>query len=1156
MVEKLLSTYRSLLAHKVMATICLVVLVFCAVVAALHMDYEEDIARFLPRNEQSERYSEVYQSLSGKNRIVILFSSENTDSVEAAMDFFEERLAKQDVKHLVKDVQVKVNEDQMLDVLDFVAENEPFFLTESDWQRIDTLISQPAFVARQLEEDKLMMQLPTAGVMMETMRSDPLHLFTPVIKRLQSFRLSEQFTVLDGYVFMKDGKTALAFLTSAYGMSESMHNNELNGLLNKVKALTVSEMPSVSISAVGSPLIAADNANQIKSDSILATSIAVILILLLLYFHYRRVADMFWIGGAIVFGWLFAIAGLSLFHDSISIIVLGIGSVIIGIAVNYPLHYLDHLKETGDRVQTLRDMAAPLLIGNITTVSAFLCLVWLDAAAMRDLGWFGSLMLEGTIFFVLIFMPLYVKPSRAEGVRHLNINLDVIKLNTGRQRRLFLLILAVVTLVLGWYSLDTSFDADIRHINYMTDDQREGMQLLSKATGEAQVYVVAEGDSLEEALQRNEREVLPRLKALADAGMVDRVSGIGTFLPSMQAQQELANRWNDYWKQHGDALLATLKSESARLGFSDDAFQPFVDMISLPVKPQGIASFQPVMDLMAASYVQNASGKTRIISFVQTPHEAEVKELLRQQASDDGFFTFSTQDISSQLVQILSDSFNYIGFVCGFVVFFFLWLSFGRLELALLSFLPLAVSWVCILGAMQLLGIQFNIVNIILATFIFGQGDDYTIFITEGLITEHATGRKRLDSYKRSVALSAVIMFIGIGTLIVAKHPALRSLAEVTVIGMLTVVMMAFYLPPVVFHWITRHGDGTRREVPLTLKRIGYSLFSLLFFLFGVLVMLPFTWCYRHFIRQTEENRLHYHRILQQVSRFIIHHVPGVCFHLENVSGETFDSPSVIVCNHQSHLDLMCLIMLSPKIVFLTNDWVWHNPFYGGIIHYAEYYPVSNGIENHVNQLRSLYERGYSICVFPEGTRSPECNILRFHKGAFYLAEQLGADVLPILLHGVGHVLPKKDFMLREGRIDVRIEARIRQDDPRFSTDLRQRTKEFRQYYISHYWQMCRDIETPAYFAHYVGYQYLYKGSDVERRMRSNLRSALTELENESYEGQNEIRITDSGQGEKSLLLALAYPQAEVYATISEGDNYAVAANVAVLPSNLHLSKL
>ena len=163
------------------------------------------------------------------------------------------------------------------------------------------------------------------------------------------------------------------------------------------------------------------------------------------------------------------------------------------------------------------------------------------------------------------------------------------------------------------------------------------------------------------------------------------------------------------------------------------------------------------------------------------------------------------------------------------------------------------------------------------------------------------------------------------------------------------------------------------------------------FFLgFMYLFVLPYTWLYFHIGKATEARKLRYHAMLRRMSDFVIRRVPGVKFYLENRVGETFERPAVVISNHQSHLDLMCLMMLTPKIVFLTNDWVWHNPFYGMVIHRAEFYPVSNGIENHVEQLRSLYDRGYSICVFPEGTRSEDCNILRFHKGAFYLAKELG----------------------------------------------------------------------------------------------------------------------------------------------------------------------
>ena len=157
-----------------------------------------------------------------------------------------------------------------------------------------------------------------------------------------------------------------------------------------------------------------------------------------------------------------------------------------------------------------------------------------------------------------------------------------------------------------------------------------------------------------------------------------------------------------------------------------------------------------------------------------------VEEKLNGQKNASLSIAFDAGSITRRMIASLSDNFNYVLYICGLIVFVFLLFSLGRLELTLIAFTPLALSWVWILGLMGLFDIKFNIVNIILATFIFGQGDDYTIFMTEGLMYEYTYRRKTLSSYKNSIALSAAIMFVGMGMLIFAKHPALHSLNEVT----------------------------------------------------------------------------------------------------------------------------------------------------------------------------------------------------------------------------------------------------------------------------------------------------------------------------------------------------------------------------------------
>ena len=191
----------------------------------------------------------------------------------------------------------------------------------------------------------------------------------------------------------------------------------------------------------------------------------------------------------------------------------------------------------------------------------------------------------------------------------------------------------------------------------------------------------------------------------------------------------------------------------------------------------------------------------------------------------------------------------------------------------------------------------------------------------------------------------------------------------------------------------------------------------------------------------------------------LVHGIPGTRFTYDIAPGTDFDKPKVIICNHQSHLDLTCQLIFTPNIVFLTNNWVWNNPFYGFLIRTAEYYPVADGLGSMLPNLKSLVDRGYSIAVFPEGTRSKTCEIGRFHQGAFYIAEQLGLDVLPMYLYGPGKVLPKKTYSLNKGPIHIEVGPTITRDELQAMGTLKQQASQMRRHYKQKYEEMANRIE-------------------------------------------------------------------------------------------------
>ncbi len=1204
-----LSIYDYLSKHKPLSIALLLVVVALCVFSALRLDYKEDIADFLPTDPEKERYTSVYNDLSDQGQITVIFAADTTrlagdeaiDAIMEAMDAFEHHWQECDTAQLVGDLQCRVDGSAVFDAMDFIRENPPLFLTEDDYRRMDSLLADPDHVAVSMANIKRMLSMPTVSFVVDGVKADPLGLYSPALQRLNALNPTESYRMEDEYLFNDSGDKGFAFFSSPFAGSDTQGNAQIVGLINQVVELTESEHPEVLVSAVGAPTIAVTNAQQIKRDSFLSLAIALVLIFGILMFTMARKRNLLWLGIALLFGWIFALAVIALFKTSISLIVVGIGSVIIGIAVNYPLHYLDHIKQEPNKREALKDVIQPLVIGNLTTVAAFACLVFVKAEAMRDLGLFGALTLVGTILFVMVFLPLYaVVPKKT---KKLFVDDGKAPSETWRKVKLYAFWpLVIVTLVLTYFSRDTAFDADLHNINYMTRQQKDDLALLSESLqkeGETDlIYVVSEALDFQEAIEQNER-MMAALRQLVPDSVTYSVAGMDGLLPSVERQEKSLALWQEFWQRHPD-IVNQVKAEAVKAGFTENAFATFTDGIGKTYEPLSESEMEP-MTALCGTYMLQHDTLARVVNFVRVPMEESetMKEQIRQvvasrhceersnpeqpalrpfdpstgsglraqgpdldgpstlrQAQGSGTsvstgFAFSITDVGNNLVSALSSDFDYILYVCSIVVFFFLCLSFGRLELSLLAFLPLTVGWAWILGIMHLGGIKFNIVNIILATFIFGQGDDYTIFITEGLLYEYAYGKRMLKNYRNSVILSGILMFIGIGALIFAKHPAMRSLAEVAIIGMATVVFMACYLPPIIFGWLTKK-KGQLRQVPLTLTRLIYTILSLtVFVVFVLFLFTPFTLVYMLLGPNTEKKRYRFHRLIAAFMRTALKLLPGVKFSLDNKYGETFEKPAVIIANHQSHLDLLCTIMLHPKVVLLTTDWVWKNPIYGLVIRYAEYYPVSDGYDKNVERLQKLVERGYSIVVFPEGTRSVTGDILRFHKGAFSLAQALHLDILPVFIHGASHVMPKNDIVLREGQLSVEIGERMPVDEVQ-SMESRALTSHFHKYYIQHFDEIRRQRENTEYVLPFVRYKYIYKGHEVERACRRNLKKIKAKAAEIDAMNHENILIRDSGYGELAWTVALVHRDMQVYAVEADDDKHLIAAHTSYIPDNLH----
>jgi len=784
-----LKIYDWVSRHRAGSGVILAVLLAVCALSALHLHFDEDITAFLPVDEQYKEAMQIYQEVASADKVVLQLKGDSPETLMEAAQRYGELLQEADTAGWIEDFAPQMNYAQVEEVMTFVYEHLPYLLEEQDYAYLDSVWNE-TYEQQRFEYIHEQLNSMAGSFLMPALQNDPLNMGGRIAQRLRAFQPQMNYVQMDGYIFTPDSSACLITLQSPFGSSETNGNGLLMDCLTQVGEQLRQEasFSKVQTHLMGAPVVAVGNARQIKHDTILAVSVSVLLILLLLLWAFRSLKALLNIVLATSFGFLFGLAGVALFHPNISLIVIGISSIIMGIAVNYPLH----MSCEGGGRDALKDLVRPLLIGNITTVGAFLTLTPLKAVALRDLGLFSALMLVGTILWVLL-----VQPHLDRSGRNLPASTRILSLpEVGRRRHSGILaaVIALLTLVLGYFSLDTSFDSELSHLNYMSDEQRADMAQLQKMQGAAagiEVYLTGSAQQLE-ALQ-------PEVERLEGEKKIESLRNPVWFVPSAQRQQEHLALWQSFWQQHD--YLGFL-SRSTLHGFSEEAFEPFRILVEEEHVPLAYEEFAPLTQSILTGYVSQQKFVARM-SVADAETAAVVEEALPG--------SFDIPSLNRKVVNTLTDDFNYIGLACGLIVFVFLWLSFGRIELAFVAFLPMAIGWVWILGIMQLFGIQFNIVNVILATFIFGQGDDYTIFITESIIRRYKEGRSDDRSEMESILLSAAIMLLGIGVLILAKHPAMHSLAEVTIVGMAVVVLMAWLIPPVVFHWLVKHDASLRR---------------------------------------------------------------------------------------------------------------------------------------------------------------------------------------------------------------------------------------------------------------------------------------------------------------------------------------------------------
>lgn len=1108
---------------------------------ASKINFEEDINQIIPKHEKSDLTAKVLKQLNFSDKIIVIIEKKSKDDLfqlsETADQFLEKT---KPLEKYISTIQGKVNDSEISETFDFVNQNLPLFLDENDYQEIERKVNKDS-IAKQVENNYVSLVSPTSLVTKDFIKKDPLGITFLGIKKLNALNISKDFKLEDNYVVTKDGKNLLLFIEPKYKSNDTKNNEAFVNQLNEIKDKLNREFKGTTeLSYFGSPVIAVANAQQIKKDIQNTVVISMSVLLILLMYYFRSFFTPIIIFLPTLFSVLLALMVLYFVKDQISAISLSVGAILIGITIDYALHILTHYKHNHNIEELYKEITQPIILSSATTAVSFLCLVFVRSEALKDLGLFASITVLFSSVLALIIVPQLYRPKENSDQLRTNF-IDKIGHYPYEKNKPLIIACSVVIMACLFGFRHVGFNEDIGDLNYIPKDLKISEAKLAKLSDitSKSIYTISYGNSEEEALARNS-DLSEFLEKEKKEGKILSYNSVGNVVLSKEDQQEKVEIWLQFWNDNRkDSTISALVRNGHKLGFKSSAFDQFNENLNKTYSTLSLKDYSKIKALQISEFLSQENGfftVSNVVKVDEKKRDVFIKDVEKRHDA----IAIDRQQMNENFLGLLKRDFNTLINYSLLAILLTIIVFFRNLELTLLTMFPIVLTGVVTAGILYFLGLELNIFSTVVCTLVFGVGDDFSIFLTKAMQKEHTTGKNELPTYRISIILAVFTTVLSIGSLIFAKHPALHSLALVALIGMLSVIIITSTLYPFWFRLliINRQKKGLS---PITLRLFLNAVLSFTYYGLGGLFFSVFG---SLFVRKAKGKTLDIIKLI--LAKFMASVLYSNLFVKKKIiknPDEDFSQPAVIIANHTSFLDILVIAMTTHKMVFLVNNWVYDSPIFGKIVKALGFYPVSQGIENGIETLREKVNQGYSLIVFPEAARSFSNDIKRFHKGAFYLAEEFGIDILPIYLHGNSEVLPKGDCIIYDGSITVKIGERIRNDNGSFGTTYSERSKKINAHFREEFAKLRSEIEDENYFKKKLFLSFLYKESDVVKEIKKDFntnKSVYFELNKHIAEDATILHIADDF-GQKDFLLTMQQASRNIFSFIKNQEKRAIA---------------
>ena len=813
MTDVFIHIYHYFRNHRWVCWLSMVALFACFGYFASQLHLEEDINKLMPSSKNEDGTTKLaFADLKIKDKTFLLFEAKDSTDVSvltAVCDAFVDSLLAQEKDSVIGDLFYRLDEDLLPNGIDYLSEHLPAYIDTTAYAQFDTLLTREHFV-RQMQQNHDDLLSEVGDLFPELIEMDPMGMRHVLAEQMKPLLSAGTYQTIDNHFFVPDSTVCIAFLTPRFSSTNTGQGSALFEQLNTLISQFATTQPHVRITYHGTPASGYYNSTQIKHDLTTTITGALILVLLFLLFCFRRWDTIPLLLLPVAFGTLFGLSMMYWLKGEFSLLALGIGGVVLGVALSYVLHILTHHQYVGDGEQMLRDQVKPVLLGCVTTIGSFAGLIFINTALLQDFGLFAAFAILGTTLFSLIWLPqMLSSKTNPASFKWLD------RINTypfDQNKPLLVCVTLFIVVGVGAYLVGgTRFDADMHNLGYLDDMTEYSEQLLREKTytGDKTKYFASKGTTMEEAIEHF--AILDqKLDSLQQLGLVKSYTRTNQIFVPMLVQQERIQAWQEFWTPERLANVRTLIAQTApQADLNAEAFDTFFETASRDFEPDSLYAAGLIPEgyqstLMERSYDGNylCFTSVRCANDSVRSSESDYIRICDAISSNPNLLVLDTYYYTTDTLLQMNADFNVLQWLSMLFVFVVLLLSFHfNIKHTLLAFMPILLSWLIVLGYMVLCDVRFNLISIIISTFIFGIGVDYSIFVMNGLTAKDA---EKLHYHKTAILLSAVTLITTVGSMLIASHPAIRSVGFSTLVGLLSAIILAYVLQPAVFKKIGR----------------------------------------------------------------------------------------------------------------------------------------------------------------------------------------------------------------------------------------------------------------------------------------------------------------------------------------------------------------